>query len=361
MPQTTATRTRPLPPLRPQRAVLPPLSLGLWHNFGTSPPLRGPAGDPAPGVRPRDHAHRPREQLRPALRVGGGDVRPGDGAPTCALPGRAGDLDQGGLRHVAGPVRGRRVAQVPAPLARAVAGPDRPGLRGRLLLPPRGPAHPARGDGRRIARAPCTRARRCTWASRTTRRPDQARRTDAGGGGGSLLVHQPRYSMLDRSIERAARGRAGVAARGRRGARHRRRGVQPARPGPADRPLPGRRGAGGLPGGRWAGSSATPRSPRSTWRWCGGSARVAEARGQSVAQLALSWVLRDPRVTTAIIGASSVAQLEDNVAALQAAALSEPRSSPRSTRCSAWPGRRLTRPRPARGQPTSSRQECSGA
>ncbi len=39
------------------------------------------------------------------------------------------------------------------------------------------------------------------------------------------------------------------------------------------------------------------------------------ARGQSLAQLALSWVLRDPRVTSALIGASSVAQLEGNLAA----------------------------------------------
>jgi L-glyceraldehyde 3-phosphate reductase len=45
---------------------------------------------------------------------------------------------------------------------------------------------------------------------------------------------------------------------------------------------------------------------------------IAEARGQSLAQLALSWVLRDQRVTSALIGASSVAQLEDNVAALRA-------------------------------------------
>ncbi len=49
---------------------------------------------------------------------------------------------------------------------------------------------------------------------------------------------------------------------------------------------------------------------------------VAAARGQSLAQLALSWVLRDPRVTSALIGASSVAQLEANVAAVGAGALS---------------------------------------
>ncbi|MGC1286066.1 MAG: L-glyceraldehyde 3-phosphate reductase [Streptosporangiaceae bacterium] len=42
---------------------------------------------------------------------------------------------------------------------------------------------------------------------------------------------------------------------------------------------------------------------------------IARARGQSTAQLALSWALRDQRVTSVLIGASSVAQLEENVAA----------------------------------------------
>ncbi|MFG2009838.1 L-glyceraldehyde 3-phosphate reductase [Micromonospora sp. NPDC048868] len=43
---------------------------------------------------------------------------------------------------------------------------------------------------------------------------------------------------------------------------------------------------------------------------------IAERRGQSLAQLALAWALRDPRMTSVIIGASSVPQLEANVAAL---------------------------------------------
>jgi L-glyceraldehyde 3-phosphate reductase len=43
---------------------------------------------------------------------------------------------------------------------------------------------------------------------------------------------------------------------------------------------------------------------------------IAQRRGQSLAQLALAWTLRDPRVTSTLIGASSVAQLEDNVGAL---------------------------------------------
>ena len=50
--------------------------------------------------------------------------------------------------------------------------------------------------------------------------------------------------------------------------------------------------------------------------------KVAEQRGQSLAQLALSWVLRDPRVVSVIIGASSVAQLDQNLDALAAGPLS---------------------------------------
>ncbi|MCX5311016.1 L-glyceraldehyde 3-phosphate reductase [Streptomyces sp. NBC_00154] len=49
---------------------------------------------------------------------------------------------------------------------------------------------------------------------------------------------------------------------------------------------------------------------------------IAQRRGQSLAQLALNWVLRDSRMTSALIGASSVQQLEENVAALAGPALS---------------------------------------
>jgi L-glyceraldehyde 3-phosphate reductase len=50
---------------------------------------------------------------------------------------------------------------------------------------------------------------------------------------------------------------------------------------------------------------------------------IAASRGQSLAQLALTWVLRHPQVTSALIGASSVAQLEQNVAAVHAAPLTD--------------------------------------
>jgi L-glyceraldehyde 3-phosphate reductase len=51
--------------------------------------------------------------------------------------------------------------------------------------------------------------------------------------------------------------------------------------------------------------------------------RLAGERGQTLAQLALTWVLRQPRVTAALIGASSVAQLENNVAAITGPALTD--------------------------------------
>jgi L-glyceraldehyde 3-phosphate reductase len=52
-------------------------------------------------------------------------------------------------------------------------------------------------------------------------------------------------------------------------------------------------------------------------------AGIAEARGQTLAQLALVWALRDPRMTSLVIGASSVRQLEQNLAALDRPDLSE--------------------------------------
>jgi L-glyceraldehyde 3-phosphate reductase len=44
--------------------------------------------------------------------------------------------------------------------------------------------------------------------------------------------------------------------------------------------------------------------------------QLAAKRGQSLAQMALSWVLRDPRITSVVVGASSVQQLEDSIAAV---------------------------------------------
>jgi len=50
---------------------------------------------------------------------------------------------------------------------------------------------------------------------------------------------------------------------------------------------------------------------------------LAAARGQTLAQMALAWTLRDPRVTSTLVGASSVPQLEDNVGAIERLDFSE--------------------------------------
>jgi L-glyceraldehyde 3-phosphate reductase len=50
---------------------------------------------------------------------------------------------------------------------------------------------------------------------------------------------------------------------------------------------------------------------------------IAQQREQSLAQLALAWTLRDPRVTSTLVGVSSIEQLEANVAALDNAELGE--------------------------------------
>ena len=44
---------------------------------------------------------------------------------------------------------------------------------------------------------------------------------------------------------------------------------------------------------------------------------IAQQRGQSLAEMAVAWVLRDPRVTSALVGTSKVQQVDDNVAALK--------------------------------------------
>jgi L-glyceraldehyde 3-phosphate reductase len=50
---------------------------------------------------------------------------------------------------------------------------------------------------------------------------------------------------------------------------------------------------------------------------------VARGRGQTLAQMAIAWVLRDARVTSALLGASSVAQLDENVRALEGLSFSD--------------------------------------
>ena len=125
--------------------------------------------------------------------------------------------------------------------------------------------------------------------------------------GTPLLIHQPSYSLLNRWIERGlldVLGRHGVGAIV----------FSPLAQGLlTDRYIDGipedsrvRRGEALSAGMISEENLARVRALR----------EIASRRGQTLAQLAIAWVLRGARVTSALIGASSVAQLEQNVAAL---------------------------------------------
>jgi L-glyceraldehyde 3-phosphate reductase len=125
--------------------------------------------------------------------------------------------------------------------------------------------------------------------------------------GTPLLIHQPSYSMLNRWIEPElldALGEVGVGCIG----------FSPLAQGMlTDRYLQG------VPEGSRAsrpGSLSPDLIDEEALGKIRGLNEIAQRRGQSLAQMALAWTLRDPRMTSTLVGASSVAQLEDNVAAL---------------------------------------------
>jgi L-glyceraldehyde 3-phosphate reductase len=127
------------------------------------------------------------------------------------------------------------------------------------------------------------------------------------GLGTPLLIHQPSYSMLNRWIED---GLLDVVER---------EGVGVIGFSPLAQGMLTDRYLDGVPeGSRAAQDGSLDR------QWLSEEnldriralAAIAEKRGQTLAQMALAWTLRDPRVTSTLIGASSVAQLEANVAAL---------------------------------------------
>ena len=122
-----------------------------------------------------------------------------------------------------------------------------------------------------------------------------------------LLIHQPSYSMLTRWIEHGL-----LDVLGREGA-----GCIAFSP-LAQGLLTGRYLDGVAAGSRASqGGSLLPEHlGAGTMTHVRALSEIATSRGQTLAQLALAWVLRDDRVTSALIGASSVAQLEENLAAL---------------------------------------------
>jgi L-glyceraldehyde 3-phosphate reductase len=126
--------------------------------------------------------------------------------------------------------------------------------------------------------------------------------------GTPLLIHQPSYSMLNRWIEEALLDTLGEL------------GIGCIVFSPLAQGMLTDRYLAGIPEGSRASRKATlPRDliTDETMDKIRALNEIAAGRGQSLAQLALAWALRDPRVTSALIGASSVEQLEVNVAALE--------------------------------------------
>jgi L-glyceraldehyde 3-phosphate reductase len=128
------------------------------------------------------------------------------------------------------------------------------------------------------------------------------------GMGTPLLIHQPSYSMLNRWIEEdllEVLSHEGVGCIA----------FSPLAQGMlTDRYLNGIPGDSRAAQGKSLGHHLLNDDNMARIR---GLNEIALRRGQTLAQLAISWVMRDPRVTSVLLGASSVSQLEQNVDALQ--------------------------------------------
>ena len=124
--------------------------------------------------------------------------------------------------------------------------------------------------------------------------------------GTPLLIHQPSYSMINRWIEGGLLDTLGEL------------GVGCIAFSPLAQGVLTRKYLGGIPEGSRASRNGSLSPDQLSERTLGhvrALNEIAAARGQTLAQMAISWVLRDERMTSALIGASSVAQLEENLAA----------------------------------------------
>lgn len=166
------------------------------------------------------------------------------------------------------------------------------------------------------ALATAVRQGKALYAGISNYNPEQTRAAHAAlaAEGIPLLIHQPRYNVFDRTPEEGLFETIGEL------------GVGCIVFSPLAQGLATNRYLDGIPTdsraaeGRWM----TQENISSVYLERAKALNdIATSRGQSLAQLALTWVLRQPQVTSALIGASSVAQLEDNLAAAHAPALSE--------------------------------------
>ena len=129
-----------------------------------------------------------------------------------------------------------------------------------------------------------------------------------------LLIHQPSYSMLNRWVERGLLDTLDEL------------GVGCIAFSPLAQGMLTRKYLGGVPEDARAakhGSLGEGLLTKETLERVRALNGIAEARGQTLAQMAIAWVLRDRRVTSALIGARTVEQLEDSLAALKRPDFSE--------------------------------------
>jgi len=128
------------------------------------------------------------------------------------------------------------------------------------------------------------------------------------GLGTPLVIHQPSYSMFNRWIEDELLDTLGDE------------GIGCIAFSPLAQGMLTDRYLGGIPEGSRAsrpGTLSQDLITDETLEKIRALNEIAQGRGQTLAQLALAWTLRDPRLTSALFGASSVEQLEGNVAALE--------------------------------------------
>ena len=125
--------------------------------------------------------------------------------------------------------------------------------------------------------------------------------------GTPVLIHQPSYSMFNRWVEAELLDTLEDE------------GVGCIAFSPLAQGLLTDKYLKGVPEGsrvRYSGSFSDSMLSSSNLAKVEGLNRIAERRGQSLAQMAIAWTLRDPRVTSSLIGVSSLAQLENNLGAL---------------------------------------------
>lgn len=127
----------------------------------------------------------------------------------------------------------------------------------------------------------------------------------------SIAVHQPRYNLLDRHIEsnlldHTKRNGTGVVV------------FSPLAQGIlSDKYLGGEIPADSRAAEWWGKNNPKEVTNEEVFERLRELNKIAQERGQSLAQMALAWILRLPTITSVIIGASKVSQIEENVAALQ--------------------------------------------